>query len=82
MRHPIPLLLVMVAVLLLSTAAQAQSSVADQAPAILAGGSYRLITNTPRVTGGLSSAHYRLWPAAPTAGEGCCCKTNLPCIMK
>jgi hypothetical protein len=72
----------MAAVLLLNTAAQAQSSVVDQSPAILAGGSYRLITNVPRVTGGLSSAPYRLLPAVPTAGEGCCCKTILPCIMK
>ena len=83
MRQRTLLLLVMVAVLLLNSAAQAQSPVVDQMQAtVLFGGSYRLIPNAPQINGELTSAQYRLSPAAPAAGEGCCCKTNLPCILK
>jgi hypothetical protein len=73
----------MVAVLLLNSAAQAQSPVTDRTQAaVLTGGSYQLITNAAQTTSGLTSAKYRLLPAAPTAGEGCCCKSLLPCIVK
>ena len=77
------LLLVLVVMLLLNNAAQAQSPVVDGTQAtVLSGGSYRLIPNAPQTNGELTSAQYRLSPAAPAAGEGCCCKTNLPCIVK
>ena len=82
MRRQTLLLLVMVTVLLLNNAAQAQSPLTEQTQAVLTGGSYRLITNVLSVTDGLSSAQYRLLLAAPAAGEGCCCKTNLPCLLK
>lgn len=74
--------LFMVVVLLLNSAAWAQSPVTDRTKATLTGGSYRLITDVPQVTGGLSGAQYRLLPAAPALGEGCCCKALLPCIVK
>ena len=83
MRRRTLLLLIMMAVLLLNSAAQAQSPVTDRTQAtVLTGGSYRLIPNAPQTNGELTSAQYRLSPAAPAAGEGCCCKTNLPCIVK
>jgi len=83
MRKRTLLLLAMVVLLLLTSAAQAQSPVADQPHAtILAGGSYQLITSVRQVNGTLSSDWYQLSPAAPTVGEGCCCKTMLPCIVK
>ncbi len=82
MRRRILLLLVMVAMLLLNNAAQAQNPVIDQSRPILTGGPYRLITNVPTITDGLSNAQYRLLPVAPAAGEGCCCKSLLPCIVK
>jgi hypothetical protein len=69
--------------LLVGSAAQAQSPVTDQLQAtVLTGGSYRLSTNAAQTTSGLTGAQYHLLPAAPTAGEGCCCKANLPCILK
>jgi len=83
MRRRTLLLLVMMAVLLLSSAAQAQSPVTARTQArVLSGGTYQLITNAAQITIGLTSAKYRLLPAAPTAGEGCCCKSLLPCIVK
>jgi hypothetical protein len=83
MRKRILLLLIMVAVLLLNSAAQAQRPVTDQTQAtVLTGGSYHLITLAEETTASLTSAKYRLLPAAPTAGEGCCCKSLLPCVVK
>lgn len=82
MRRRTLLLIAVIVLLLLSNAAQAQSPVTDQTQAILTGGSYRLIATAAQTTSGLTSAQYRLRPAAPMAGEGCCCKSLLPCIVK
>lgn len=77
------LLAVMLLALVLNSAAQAQVPVTEGTSAtVLTGGSYQLITTAQPAPGALTSDQYQLLPAAPAAGDGCCCKANLPCIRK
>lgn len=83
MLRRIRLLLVLVVVLLLNSVAPVNNrGVARTRTTWLTGGSYQLIVSAAQATGGLTDVGYRLAPAAPAAGEGCCCKLLLPCLVK
>jgi hypothetical protein len=54
------------------------------APVSMSGGGYILVTQPVSTTGALTGGHYQLVPSKPTVdpASGCCCKTNLPCVMR
>lgn len=83
MARRLRLLLVGVMVVLtVSGAAPANRTGSARAPTTrLAGGSYQLIA-AAATTAGPIGAGYRLAPAMPAAGEGCCCKSLLPCLAR
>ena len=78
------LLIALLVLLLLSSAAQAYGPIGTPSQTgILAGGAYQLITSSSPVNTLASGGRYRLLPAMPlAAGDGCCCKTFLPCVRK
>lgn len=84
MARRLRLLLVGVMVVLtVSGAAPANRTGSARAPTTrLAGGSYQLIAAAAQTTAGPIGAGYRLAAAAPAAGEGCCCKSLLPCLAR
>ena len=94
MKTRIPILIAIVALLLVSSMALAQSSGPPAGYAVEQGtafcGSYRL-TSLPlrqaqgggwQVSGVASGGGYRLLgPASPSGGNQCCC-TYLPCVLR
>ena len=50
----------------------------------LSGGHYRWTTTSLPVNSLASGGPYRLMPAVPAINPaaGCCCKTNLPCVLR
>ena len=53
-------------------------------PGTLSGGHYRWTTTSLPVNALASGGPYRLMPAVPAVdpAAGCCCKTNLPCVLR
>jgi len=77
------LLVTLLALIFLSSAAQAQGTNVDPSQtAILAGGAYRLSITSQPVTGVIRSDRYQLAPSLSADASGCCCKGYLPCIKK
>jgi hypothetical protein len=86
MRTRIPILIAIVALLLVSSMALAQSSRPPAGYAVeqgtASGGSYRLTSLSWQVNGVASGEGYRLLrPANPSGGNQCCC-TYLPCALR
>jgi hypothetical protein len=78
------LLIVILVCLVASTQATAHNgSGASGQDTTLRGGHYRLIS-VPIDAGSSTGGNYRLTSAAPAVdpAAGCCCKTNLPCVLK
>jgi hypothetical protein len=83
MKTRLILLIAIVVPLLVSSLASAQTASIDRSsPVILSGGHYRLSSATGQMSGAANGHGYRLSPALPAAGEGCCCKSYLPCLSK
>jgi hypothetical protein len=74
---------VIVALLLLGSATQAQPGGARVVQAgVASGGHYHLTVPAWQVAGAARGGDYRLSPAAPLLrGSGCCC-TYLPCVLR
>jgi hypothetical protein len=81
MKHKLLIIMLLVCVLSISSAAFAQPNpLSAPSPAISTGGAYRLAPVTGwRINGSLSGGGYNL-AVDPTSG--CCCKTYLPCVIK
>lgn len=48
----------------------------------LTGGNYVLTAASPQSPTGMSGGEYQLAPAALSGEDGCCCKANMPCIIR
>jgi hypothetical protein len=85
-RRIIRIAVLVVVLLLAGHIAQAQSpdtpSVA--APVSMFGGGYVLVSQPSSANGALRGGHYQLAPSMPAVdpAPGCCCKTNLPCVLR
>lgn len=84
MNKRLLLLVIVLVLLLLNTAVQAQSPIGISSQTdrtkIMVGSAYRLSAPVLLINALASGGSYRLMPAA--AGDGCCCKTFLPCVRK
>ncbi len=75
-------LAVVVALLLVGATALSAAGAANPAPGASTGGRYVLKSVSTAPSQALAGGRYSLAPAQPAAGEGCCCKTFLPCVKK
>ena len=86
-RRTILIVGAVLAMLLAVTLVNASSSpiTHSAAPSVNAsGGGYILVTQPSSVNGTLMGGHYRVAPSMPAVdpAAGCCCKTNLPCVLR
>ena len=89
MKKRITILMVCAVLALLAMAALVNASPVSTAssptaPGTMSGGHYQLITTSSSENALASGGGYRLMPSMPAVdpAAGCCCKTNLPCIVK
>jgi hypothetical protein len=77
-------LVVMLMAATLVTASSNPATHAATAPVTASGGGYILVTQPLSANGALVGGHYQLAPSMPAVdpAPGCCCKTNLPCVLR
>jgi len=70
-------LLLAALVILLSGIAPAQADTTA-----MQGGNYVLTAQSVETSNAISGGEYKLSPAALPGSDGCCCKANMPCIIR